>query len=98
MTRSLSRTAAALAALALAAAIMAGCGSSNSNTTSAPASTGGAASTSSTGSTGADQKVASEVPASVKSKGTLTVAADATYAPNEFIGSNGKTVEGMDAD
>jgi polar amino acid transport system substrate-binding protein len=42
--------------------------------------------------------VASEVPAKFKSKGTLTVAADATYAPNEFIGSNGKTVEGMDAD
>jgi polar amino acid transport system substrate-binding protein len=26
------------------------------------------------------------------------VAADATYAPNEFIGSDGKTVQGMDAD
>src|SRR6185369_1111074 len=32
-----------------------------------------------------------------KSK-TLVIAADATYAPNEFIGSNGKTVEGMDPD
>lgn len=41
---------------------------------------------------------ASQVPASIKSKGTLTVAADATYAPNEFIASNGKTVVGMDAD
>ena len=38
------------------------------------------------------------VPPTIKSKGTLTVAADATYAPNEFIGSNGKTVVGMDAD
>lgn len=38
------------------------------------------------------------VPASVKDKGTLVVAADATYAPNEFIGSDGKTVEGADAD
>jgi polar amino acid transport system substrate-binding protein len=38
------------------------------------------------------------VPAKIKAKGTLTVAADATYAPNEFIGGNGKTVEGMDAD
>lgn len=28
----------------------------------------------------------------------LKVAADATYAPNEFIASNGKTVVGMDAD
>jgi polar amino acid transport system substrate-binding protein len=34
----------------------------------------------------------------VKSKGTLTVAADASYAPNEFIGPDGHTVEGMDAD
>jgi polar amino acid transport system substrate-binding protein len=37
------------------------------------------------------------VPASVKSKG-LSVAADATYPPNEFVGSNGHTVEGMDVD
>jgi polar amino acid transport system substrate-binding protein len=40
----------------------------------------------------------SEIPAAVKSKGTLTVAADATYAPNEFIGPDGHTVIGMDAD
>lgn len=46
----------------------------------------------------ANPKVAAEVPAAVKAKGTLTVAADATYAPNEFIGSNGHTVEGMDPD
>jgi polar amino acid transport system substrate-binding protein len=45
-----------------------------------------------------DKKVAAEVPAAVKAKGRLTVAADATYAPNEFIASNGKTVIGMDAD
>ena len=32
------------------------------------------------------------------SKGTLTVAADASYAPNEFIGPDGKTVIGMNAD
>src|SRR5665213_1101755 len=45
-----------------------------------------------------NKKVAAEVPAAYKTKGTLTVAADATYAPNEFIASNGKTVIGMDAD
>jgi polar amino acid transport system substrate-binding protein len=94
MKLKISRLAAAFATLGVAAAIVTGCGSSNSNTTSAPASTG--ASTAAAG--GADQKVASEVPAAVKSKGTLTVAADATYAPNEFIGKDGKTVEGMDAD
>jgi polar amino acid transport system substrate-binding protein len=38
------------------------------------------------------------VPASIKSKGTIIVAADATYAPNELIGPDGKTVVGMDAD
>ena len=38
------------------------------------------------------------MPADIKSKGTLTVAADATYAPNEFIAPDGHTVVGMDAD
>jgi polar amino acid transport system substrate-binding protein len=38
------------------------------------------------------------VPAAVKSKGTLTVAMDASYPPDEFIASNGHTVVGMDAD
>jgi polar amino acid transport system substrate-binding protein len=47
---------------------------------------------------GSDAKVAALVPAAVRSKGTLTVAADATYAPNEFIGPDGKTVIGMNAD
>jgi polar amino acid transport system substrate-binding protein len=38
------------------------------------------------------------VPASIKSKGTITVAADASYPPNEFVGPDGHTVVGMDAD
>ena len=38
------------------------------------------------------------VPSSVKSKGTLVVAADASYAPDEFFATDGKTVIGMDAD
>jgi polar amino acid transport system substrate-binding protein len=42
--------------------------------------------------------IAAAVPASVKSKGTLTIAADASYAPNEFIDTDGVTVIGMDAD
>jgi polar amino acid transport system substrate-binding protein len=46
----------------------------------------------------ANPSVASLVPAAVKSKGTLTVAADATYAPDEFIGPDGHTVVGMDPD
>ena len=99
MTLKLPRLLAGVAALVVVALIAAGCGSSNSNTnTSAAATSGSTGATGSTGASGVDQKVASEVPASIKSKGTLTVAADASYAPNEFIGSDGHTVEGMDAD
>jgi polar amino acid transport system substrate-binding protein len=42
--------------------------------------------------------LANAVPASIKSSGTLTVALDATYAPDEFVASNGTTIIGMDAD
>ncbi len=42
--------------------------------------------------------VAAELPAATLQKGTLTVALDATYAPDEFVASDGKTVIGMDAD
>lgn len=45
-----------------------------------------------------DPKIAAEVPAAIRDKGTLTVATDATYAPMEFIAANGKTVVGVDAD
>ena len=45
-----------------------------------------------------DAAAAKLVPAKIKSKGTVVVAADASYAPNEFIGSDGHTVVGMDAD
>jgi polar amino acid transport system substrate-binding protein len=34
----------------------------------------------------------------VKSNGTLTIALDATYAPDEFIAPDGSTIVGMDAD
>jgi polar amino acid transport system substrate-binding protein len=86
-------------------AFVAACGSSNSSSSAsssaapaapASASTSTAAASSSTG--GANAAVAKLVPAAIKSKGTLTVAADATYAPDEFIGPDGHTVVGMDAD
>jgi polar amino acid transport system substrate-binding protein len=93
-----------LAALPLCCAVaVAACGSSNSSSSSAstssssaPASTATSASSSSGGS--ANPAVVALVPSALKSKGTLTVAADASYAPDEFIGSDGHTVVGMDAD
>jgi polar amino acid transport system substrate-binding protein len=42
--------------------------------------------------------VAKLVPPAIKSKGTLKVASDASYAPNEFFASDGKTIIGMDVD
>ena len=78
----------------LLAVLAAGCGSSKKSSSSTTTST----STSTTApSSGADAKVVALVPSKYKSK-TLKVAADATYAPNEFIGSDGHTVVGMDAD
>ncbi len=79
---------------ALALLALAGCGSSSSS--SSTATTASTATTS--GSGGAVASIAAQVPAAIKSKGTLTVAADATYAPNEFVASDGHTVIGMDAD
>jgi polar amino acid transport system substrate-binding protein len=84
------RTVAASALLAGAALLAAGCASNPAASSGA----GGSASASSTGSS--DPK--SLVPADVKAKGTLTVAADASYAPNEFFDTDGKTIIGMDPD
>jgi polar amino acid transport system substrate-binding protein len=83
-------------ALTLIAALVAvaGCGSSNNSSTSS----GTTSSSTSAAAGGADSKVVALVPAAVKSKGALKVAADATYAPNEFIKPGTKTVVGMDAD
>jgi polar amino acid transport system substrate-binding protein len=45
-----------------------------------------------------DPKLAAEVPGKIRHSGALTVALDATYAPDEFIATNGHTIIGMDAD
>jgi polar amino acid transport system substrate-binding protein len=42
--------------------------------------------------------IAATVPTAVKSKGSFTIALDATYAPDEFIAPDGSTIVGMDAD
>jgi polar amino acid transport system substrate-binding protein len=74
----------------LLAGLTAGCGGGGSATTTT------AATTTSGAVAGTNSKIAAEVPAKIKSKGTLTIAVDATYPPNEFIGSNGKTITGWD--
>lgn len=77
--------------LSIIALVAAGCGTGTE--TSTPTTPTSAASPS-----GAVSEIAAQVPDSVKANGTLTVAADATYAPNEFIGTDGHTVVGLDAD
>ena len=85
------RFAAILTTTALTAFGLAACGSDDSSSTNS-------SSTPAAASTTASSAPTISVPDAIKSKGTLTVAADASYAPNEFIGADGHTVEGMDAD
>ena len=77
-----------LAVVALATAVLAaaGCGGDGDDApdSATPAASAGA--------------IAAELPEDIKSKGTLTVAADATYPPNEFLAEDGKTIVGVSPD
>jgi polar amino acid transport system substrate-binding protein len=70
---------------------LASCGSSKSSTTATTA-------TAATGVISENAAIAAQVPAAIKAKGTLNVASEAQYAPNEFIAPDGHTIIGMDAD
>lgn len=72
---------------------IAGCGSSSSSTT-----TGSTTATAATTASGPVAAIAEQVPAAIKSKGTLVVGTEAQYAPNEFLASDGHTIIGMDPD
>ncbi len=91
------RVAAPGAAVILLALLGVGCGTSQPSGSSpassrAPTTSGGVAAVRS------DPRIAAMVPASIRSKGALVVAADANYAPNEFVDKDGRTIIGMDAD
>jgi polar amino acid transport system substrate-binding protein len=86
---------AAVGAAVLALVVLAACGSSSSSSSSSASTT---TSTSSSAANGANAAISAQVPAAIKSKGTLAVATEAQYAPDEFIAPNGHTVIGMDAD
>ena len=45
-----------------------------------------------------DAALVAKLPAKVKAAGKIVVGTDATYAPNEFLDADGKTVVGMDVD
>jgi polar amino acid transport system substrate-binding protein len=82
------RFALGLAGAAALALTVAGCGNSSSNGSS----TGAAPSAS------VDAALAAKVPAAIKSAGKITIGTDSTYAPSEFLDTDGKTVIGFDVD
>jgi polar amino acid transport system substrate-binding protein len=83
---------AAICAVVLVFVALAGCGSSSSSSSST------ASSSTASSTPAANSSLVAQVPAAIKSKGTLNVATEAQYAPNEFIASDGHTVIGMDAE
>ena len=83
----LVRRSAAVGTAASLALALAACGSSSKGSSTQPSSVPSAS---------ADTTIS--VPAAIKSKGTLVVATDPSYAPNEFFGSDNKTIVGMDID
>jgi polar amino acid transport system substrate-binding protein len=95
-------------ALALLLLGVAGCGSNKSQGTDSAMSAPPAASATPSASAGAssgpqalpsaDPKLAAEVPSSIRGNGTLHVGTDTSYAPSEFLGTDGKTAMGFDID
>jgi polar amino acid transport system substrate-binding protein len=89
----------AILGLAVAAALatsMAACGKESSDTGAGSGAT--SAPSASASSSGVDAALVAKVPADIKSSGTLTIGTDSTYAPSEFLDSDGKTVIGFDVD
>jgi len=87
-----------------AALFVSGCSSKKSSTGSGGSSSTPATNTSSSSSPAASASgsgssdLSAMLPASIKSSGTIKIATDASYAPNEFFDTDGKTIIGMDVD
>ena len=87
-TRALTLALAASTALSLTA-----CGSdslSESSSSSAPATSASAATV--------DEALVAKLPEKIKSAGKVVIGTDATYQPNEYLDTDGKTVIGMDVE
>lgn len=82
----------ALLGLVLAVALVAaGCGEKSDTGGGSTETTAGAA-------PAVDEALAAKVPAEIKSDGKIGIGTDASYAPNEFLDTDGKTVIGFDVD
>lgn len=82
LSLAVSATAASLA--------LAACGSTSLGTNAPSVSTSATATV--------DSAAVALLPAALKAKGTLVVGSDASYAPSEFLASDGTTVQGFDVD
>jgi polar amino acid transport system substrate-binding protein len=91
MSRRLSPAIMLTASTAIVGLALSACGS---NSLSTP----GATSAAPTATQTADPALVAKLPAKVKTAGKIVVGTDATYAPNEFLDADGKTVKGMDVD
>jgi polar amino acid transport system substrate-binding protein len=85
---SFRRLGAAVAGAALIALPLAACGSGSSSSFT----------TSATPSTAVDAALAAKVPAALKTAGKIIIGTDSTYAPSEYLDTDGKTVIGFDVD
>ena len=88
------RRSGALLGLVLAVALVAaGCGEDDNAGTESGGSTG-----TTTATPAVDEALAAKVPDAIKSDGKVLIGTDASYAPNEFLNTDGKTVIGFDVD
>ncbi|MGZ4436304.1 MAG: ABC transporter substrate-binding protein [Nocardioidaceae bacterium] len=76
---------------------LAACGGSTTPTSNSSASPSGSASNPAAAVT-KDPVLAAKVPPTISADGIITVGTDATYAPNEFLAPDGKTVIGFEID
>lgn len=80
-----------VAILAAVSFLLIGCGSSSSSSTTTSSSPAALPA-------GADAKLNAMLPADVRSSGVIKTALNAAYPPYEYVGTDGKTIEGIDPD
>ncbi|MDO5697586.1 MAG: ABC transporter substrate-binding protein [Dermatophilus congolensis] len=88
----------AVSSIAALAFGLSACGSDSLGGGSAAPTDGGSAAPTEIPAVTADADLAAKVPDAIRTAGTLQVGTDGSYPPNEFIGEDGKTMEGMDVD
>ena len=86
-----------LASIAVAGLALSACGS-NSLTPTATTAASKAAGAATSAASAVDPALVAKLPAKIKAAGKIVIGTDATYQPNEYLDTDGKTVVGMDVD